>query len=127
MALDPTLSTYALVVAAASGLVAAGMHGTTVASSARPPPIRRVLIAELIRSFVVGAATSEIIRNLPWQWQLLPVLLAAAVVGSTLGPRGLGWLFAGGLGMLRKLLPLFSGVPDPPVPPKEEEKDADPQ
>ncbi|GGO24684.1 hypothetical protein [Deinococcus humi] len=125
MALDPTLSTYALAVAAASGLVAAGMHGTTVASSPRPPPIRRVLIAELIRSFVVGAATSEIIRQLPWQWQLLPVLLAAAVVGSTLGPRGIGWLFAGGLGLLRKLVPLLSGIPDAPKP--KEVEDADPK
>ena len=113
MALSPTLDAYALAVALASGLVAAGMHGTSVASSARPAPVRRVLIAQLIRAFVVGAATSEIIRALPWRWELVPVLLAAAIVGGTLGPRGIGWLFTAGLGVLRKAVPLLSGVPDP--------------
>jgi hypothetical protein len=112
--LDPTISSYALMVAGGAGTVAAGMHGTSVASRPGPLPVRRVLVAELIRTWVVGAAAAELIRASPGQWQLLPVLLVAAVVGSTLGPRGLPWLLAAGLAVLRRVLPGGSDLPPPP-------------
>lgn len=114
MSFDPTLSTYALAVTAASGAVAAGMHGCNTLTGVRAAPKTRVLAGELVRTFIVGAATAEVIRALPWAWSLVAVLIAAAVTGSTLGPRGLTWLWTAALGMARKAVPLFAGLPDAP-------------
>lgn len=129
MALDPTFNAYALVVAGASGTVAAGMHATSLAGSGKPWPARRVLISELIRAFVVGVASCEVMRALPVQVQLVPLLVVAAIVGGTLGPRGLGWLLLSGLGVLKRVVPLLDRVPDPPTdpPPKEVSADAQPK
>ncbi|GBF05834.1 hypothetical protein DAERI_060094 [Deinococcus aerius] len=130
MALDPTFNAYAAAVSAASGIVAAGMHWTTVASSHAPPPPRRQLAAQLVRTAVVGLATCEVLRRLPVQLDLVPVLVIAAVVGSTLGPRGLWWLLLSALSLLKRAVPLLSSIPDPPAPdppeppPPKEAKDA---
>ncbi|WP_288481966.1 hypothetical protein [uncultured Deinococcus sp.] len=114
---DSTLSTYALAVTAASGAVASAMHGCNTLTSTKAAPKPRVLVGELVRTFIVGAATAELIRALPWPWSLVAVLIAAAVTGSTLGPRGLTWLWTAGLGVVRKIIPLLSGLPDaPPAP-----------
>lgn len=117
MSFDPTLSTYALAVTAASGAVASAMHGCNTLTGVRAAPKPRVLAGELVRTFIVGAATAELIRALPWPWSLVAVLIAAAVTGSTLGSRGLTWLWTAALGAVRKAVPLLAGLPDaPPAP-----------
>ncbi|MGM9319781.1 hypothetical protein [Deinococcus aquaticus] len=129
MALDPTLDTYALVVVAAAGAVAAGMHATALAGSGKPWPARRVLIANLISTALVGMAVGEAARHVPIKADLIPVLLIAAITGHTLGPRGVGWLFAALLGGLQKLpwVPKLPPIPDtesPALTPQEEPADA---
>ncbi len=128
--LDPTLNTYALAVAGASGVVAAGMHGTSVLSSAHAPPSRRELIGQFIRTFVVGVATSLVVRWLPWKFDLVAALVVAAIVGGVLGPRGLSWFLDSGLSVLKRLVPVLSSIPDPPAPepdaPPESPKPLDP-
>lgn len=126
MSFDPTLNTYALAVVGASGVVAAGMHATALAGSGTAWPARRVLIANLISTALVGMAVAEIIRHAPLKVDLIPVLLIAAITGHTLGPRGVPWLFSALLGGLRRL-PWMPPLPEPPPPLTEgtkETKDA---
>lgn len=137
MALDPTFNAYALAVAGASGAVAAGMHATSLAASDKPWPKRRVLVAQLIVTFLVGVATCEGLRALPFRLQLVPVLVLAGLVGYHLGPRGVAWYFLSGVSLLKRAVPLLDKIPDPPAPevdpptpalpeasPQEEGKDA---
>lgn len=112
--LDPNLDTYSLAVAAASGVVGAAMHGTTVLTSHGPAISRKELAGQVIRTFVVGVATCVAVRALPWHFDLLAVLLVAAVVGGVLGPRGLRWFLDAAVALVRRNLP---GAADlPPVP-----------
>lgn len=113
--LDPTLDTYGLAVAAASGLVAAGMHGTTVLTSHSVALSRKELLGQVIRTFVVGVATCVGVRALPWHFDLLAVLLIAAVVGGVLGPRGLRWFMDAGVVLLRRNLPGGADLPAVPT------------
>lgn len=121
MALDPTLDTYALVVVAAAGVVAAGMHATALAGSGKPWPARRVLTANLISTAVVGMAVAEGARHVPLSLDLVPVLLVAAIAGHTLGPRGPGWLFLVILSAIKRLPGVPDDLPPPPTDPQPPE------
>lgn len=113
--LDPTLNTYALAVAGASGVVAAGAHVTTILTSHSPPPQKREIIGQLLRTFLGGTCTSLVLRWLPWRFDLPTALIVAAVVGGTLGPRGLWWFLMGAVAVVKKLMPVLANVPDPPA------------
>ena len=115
--LDPTLSAYALAVSVASGVVAAGMHATTLAGTEQPWPPRRQLVAQLVSTSLVGVAACQLMRWLPWRVDVVAVLLVSAISGAYLGPRGVGWLFLSGVQVARRSVPALRDIPDPPAPP----------
>jgi len=114
--LDPTINPPQALVAVACGLVASAMHLCTVFGSEKPVPPRRQLLAHSVSTFLVGVATLLLLDWLPHVDVTIPqALVAAGVVGGTLGPTGIRWLFSGLLLGLQRVLPWYkppSGGPD---------------
>ena len=126
--LDPQLSTYALAVAVASGVVAAGAYATALAGRPEPWPPRRQLVGQLLSTALLGAGVVQVARWLPIRIDVLSVLIASAILGHVAGPRGPGWLAEGGIQNLRRVpglkvpdLPPESGPPEPPESPEKSE------
>lgn len=110
--LDPTINPPQALVAVACGLVAATMHVCAVYGSDKPIPARRQLVAQTLSTFVVGIATLLIIDWIPHVNVSIPqALVAAAVVGGTLGPTGLRWIFSGLVLLLQRWIPGFKPPP----------------
>lgn len=115
MSLDPTFSPYALAVSLGSGLAAAGAHATALAGSGQPWPPRRVLVANLVSTALVGMSVSWLLQAAPW-WRIDPlgILLASMITGHVLGPRGVRWLFGGLLKAAQSTPVVGKFVPDAP-------------
>lgn len=114
MAFDPTFDPYALGVAVASGVMAAGMHATALAGGGKAWPARRVLTANLISTALVGIVVSQVVKYLPWKIDLVVTLLAAGLTGHVLGPRGVSWAFSGMVKGAQQAPVIGKLIPDPP-------------
>ena len=113
MSLDPTINVAQAGIAVACGVTAAVMHLMTVWTGDTVPP-RRQLLAATGSTFLVGFVVALLLDRQHFiTVDLLWALAIAGVVGAQLGPRGIRWLFAGGLAVLRVAAPAFK-------PPKED-------
>lgn len=123
--LDPTLNTYALAVAAGSGVMAPAMHAVALAGSGygslpeKPWPPRLQFIANLISTAFVGFTVCWLLHKAPWFRLDLPsILIASGLTGHVLGPRAVGWLFRGAVNGAKSLPGMGKIIPDPPLEPE---------